>query len=1037
MGQCLRDFLRNLTCYDKHADTDQLQYHYSTDKLSTLSNRKRIFGEENMSSYTLGLDIGSKSIGWALVDYGNTPSIIGIGVRVYPEGVDRDTKGLEKSKNAGRREARGARRVHQRRRSRKKQLVRTLRTARLLPDSETVLLKLLQETDPYHLRSKGLDERLETYELGRVLYHLNQRRGFKSNRKSSKRKEEGQIAKAAGELQRQIEQSGTRTLGEYFARILSDGRRIRDHYTFRSMYEKEFDLLWAKQKKFHPEILSDELKKKIRDETIFFQRPIRWDTSTIGNCELEKDENGHPLSRCPRGDWYARRFRLLQDVNNLRICNSDGSVDCLEPEQREVLLDELSRKKEVKFTSIRKKLGLLETQQFNAEFEINDKGKKNDKLTGDVFNASMRNKKIFGAKMWDAMEKAEKIQLNEWIVTMEDDELREKLVSEYDLDEEQIKNVMNISLPQRYMSFSQKAIIQLLPLVEQGMRTDEALAQVYPDRNKDDIADEMDRLPLPSDLLNPIVNRALFEVRKVVNAIVREYGKPGKIKIEMARDVRGGPRERRDIHFKMIDNKKRNEQIHTRLVNDINISKPSRDDIIKYKLWEECGQVCPYTGKHISQSALFGPNPEFQIEHILPYSRSLDDSFMNKTLCCVNENRLKGNQAPYEYYGSDIEKFEQLKQRVNRTAMPYWKKRRFWQKEIDTDEIISRELNYTRYICREVIKYLKHICKDVSGTRGKITHELAYQWGFVKDRNDHRHHAIDAAVVAVTKPKHLRELGQSKYSVEGIKFAQPWPHFREELAEKAKHINVSHRATRKVSGALHEETAYGPTKQKGNQGQDIYVYRKPLEALTKPMIAKIVDPVVRDIVRQRLISFDVDPDGRGSIPKDVWKKPLYMLSKDGKGPKIKKVRIHDVFNNLVHIMDTHGNQYRGVKPGNNHHIVIFDFVDKKGKSKRGGEVVSLFEAVSRARAGAPIVRQRRDENEEFVCSLCKGDMFILEREPENAILCRVQEIWESTNIVFRPHNNAVEEGDINKSASRLRGHKVTVDPLGRIWTAND
>ncbi|MEA3224577.1 MAG: type II CRISPR RNA-guided endonuclease Cas9 [Planctomycetota bacterium] len=696
-----------------------------------------------MDSYTLGLDIGSNSIGWALVNSGRDPSIVDIGVRVFPEGVDRDTKGLEKSKNATRRDARGARRVHERRRGRRKELVRTLRAVGLLPDGEAELLELLRQKDPYELRARGLDEQLEPCELGRVLYHLDQRRGFKSNRKSGKATEEGQIARAAGELQGRIDQSGCRTLGEYLAGAMCDGERIRDHYTFRSMYEHEFDLLWAKQGEFHGNKLTDALRSKVRDEVIFYQRPLKPTDDLIGDCELEPGEK-----RCPRGDWYARRFRLLQDANNLRICNPDGSVRRLEPGQRVVLLDELNKKKEVKFTAIRKKLGLLETQGFNVEYEVNDKGKKNDKLIGDVFNVSMRSKKIFGVKAWDTMEEAEKIKLNEWLVELEDDELREKLGVEYGFDEEQINGVLSISLPRRYMSFSRKAIRRLLPTMEHGMRTDEALEEVYPDRNMGNVLEEVDKLPLPEDLRNPIVNRALFEVRKVVNAIIRVHGRPEKINIEMARDVRGGARERREIHFKMLDNKKRNEEVRSKLKQDMNISNPSRNDVIKYKLWDECGHVCPYTGKHISQTALFGSNPEFQIEHILPYRRSLDDSFMNKTLCCVKENRLKGNQMPYEFYNGDAERFDELKQRVNRTAMPYWKKKKFWQKEIDTDVIISRELNDTRYICREVVKYLRQICKDVRGTRGKITHELGYQWGFVKDRDDHRHHAIDAGALA-------------------------------------------------------------------------------------------------------------------------------------------------------------------------------------------------------------------------------------------------------------------------------------------------
>ena len=138
-----------------------------------------------MSSYTLGLDIGSKSIGWALVDTGEKSSIIDIGVRVFPEGVDRDTKGLEKSKNATRRESRGTRRVHQRRNMRRDKLIKILKLNGLLPKDQKESDELLKE-NPYKLRAKGLDEKLKIHEFGRVIFHINQRRGFKSNRKTDK-----------------------------------------------------------------------------------------------------------------------------------------------------------------------------------------------------------------------------------------------------------------------------------------------------------------------------------------------------------------------------------------------------------------------------------------------------------------------------------------------------------------------------------------------------------------------------------------------------------------------------------------------------------------------------------------------------------------------------------------------------------------------------------------------------------------------------------------------------------------------------------
>jgi len=992
-----------------------------------------------MAGYKLGLDIGAKSVGWALIEDGKRPSIVDIGVRVFPEGVDRDTKGLEQSKNATRREARGARRMRQRRTRRREKLVELLQSSGLLPKDKDELDELLKKEEPYALRAQGLDEKLELVDFGRALYHLNQRRGFKSNRKGGDAKEDGKVKKEAGELGRKIEEAGCRTLGEYFSKLDPEEERLRGRYTFRSMYKDEFDLLWEKQAEYYPDVLTEELGKKVGEETILFQRPLKPTDDLIGDCELEDGEK-----RCARGDWYARRFRILQDVNNLKIHNGDGSVVELRQGQRELILEEMSNAKEVRFSKLRKALGLLESQEFNAEYETNEKGKKREKIKGDEFNSVM-GKKVFGAKVWVGMEEAEKVRLNELVVDLDDDELIEKLSNEYGLDEKQIEAVLKISLPGRYMSFSRKAIQKLLPLMEEGKRTDEALAEIYPDRNKREDEGQKERLGFPEDLRNPIVNRGLFEVRKVVNAIIREYGKPEGVAIEMAREVKGSARERKEQHFKMLDNEKRNEEVRETLMRDMNILNPSRNDVIKYKLWEECGKVCPYTGKSISQNALFGPNPEFQIEHILPYNRSLDDSYMNKTLCEVHENiSVKGNKTPYEAYSGDEEKYEAIKQRIK--VLPWPKRRKFLQEQIDLDECIKRELNDTRYICREVVKYVRDVCKKVSGTRGRITSELRHQWGLnnildlsgsgLKNRDDHRHHAIDAAVVAVTRNKHLRDLAGSKYSVGESSFEQPWEDFREELAEKVKHINVSHRVTRKVSGQLHEETSYGVTKE-----EDVYVYRKKLEDLTGPMVGKIVDPVVKNIVKERLEGKGIDPEAVKKIPKEVWSEPLYMRNtKSDKRVKIKKVRIRDIFKNMVKLKNRNGEEYRAVAPGSNHHIEIFEYEDEKGNLRRDGVVVSMFDAVGRKRRCEPVVNCDHGENRRFVCSLCINELVMMKDKSGEMDLFRVQKMSQNKQIYFRHHTAASIDNEVTllrKQVSQFDGYKVTVDPLGRVHKAND
>ncbi|MHC5061657.1 MAG: type II CRISPR RNA-guided endonuclease Cas9 [Planctomycetota bacterium] len=998
-----------------------------------------------MSKYTLGLDLGSNSIGWALLDTGETPKIIDLGVRVFPEGVDRDKNGGEISKNASRREARGARRNRWRRAYRKDKLVRMLQREGLLPKKADAIEELMK-TNPYPLRAKGLDERLELYEFGRVLFHINQRRGFKSNRKTGEAKENGVVKQSASALQESIDKAGCRTLGEYFAKINPEDERIRAHYTFRSMYEHEIDLLWQKQAESYADILTERLKEEIKDKTIFYQRPLKPTDELIGECSLEPGEK-----RCPRSDWYARRFRILQDINNLKIYNPDGSEQELSDDQRQIALKEMLGTKNVNFGSLRKKLGLIETQTFNLEEGQADK--KSAKLKGDEFAAQMRSKNILGAKKWNGLDIKEQVEINESLIANEIDDVTfvKMLIEQHAFTEEQATATLDVTLPQRYMSLSQIAIQKLLPYMEKGLLTPEAIKKVYGERAIEEENLSLDKLPMPDDLRNPIVNQALFEMKKVLNAIIKEYGKPDKIAIEMARDVHGGKKQREETHLKMWKNKQRNERARKELIENTGIKNPTRGAIIKYKLWEECRKVCPYTGRSIPQYALFGDNPEFQVEHIIPYSRCLDDSFMNKTLCEVHENiHVKKNQTPYEAYGSDPKKFKAILQRIK--VLLYPKRKKFWQEKVELDDFIERQLNDTRYITRETIKYLKRLGVHVYGTKGKITGELRHSWGLnnildftgsgLKNRDDHRHHTIDAAVVAVTRNKHLRELAKTKHVVDDNSFEQPWPNFRQEVQSKINKINVSHRATRKVSGALHKDTNYGPTGQKDGNGKNIYVYRKKVEDLTGSMIGCIVDKVVRDIIKARLSEFGQDSEkGSKKFPKEVWQTPIYMkTTNDQKGPLIKSVRIHKKSTTMVGLKDKAGKVYRAVEPGSNHHIEIFEYTDKKGNVKRDSKVVSMFEAVQRNRKGEPVIQRDHGEGKKFICSLSINEMVMMKNKDGEMDLYRVQKMSINKQIYFQHHTAAIidnEETLIRKQANLFDGKKVTVDPIGRIFPAND
>jgi CRISPR-associated endonuclease Csn1 len=991
-----------------------------------------------MNNFTLGIDLGPNSIGWALVDQKNEKLISG--VRVFPEGVERDNAGLEKSRNVQRREARSARRQHNRKSRRKMKLRNILNEAGLLTEEDFKNTELMA-LNPYELRAQGITSKLKPAEFARALMHINQRRGFKSNRKADTKKETGKVYEEIAGLANDMKSIGARTLGEYLHLKYTNGQKVRDRYTLRDMYEREFELLWEVQSCFYPDILTDAAKEKIY-QAIFHQRPLKPTEDKIGFCKLERTER-----RCPIASWFAQRFRLLKTVNDMRI-HTPGEIERrLREKERAILIDKLGRTKDIKIDRIRKLLGLQENDVINLELGGRDK------IQGCIVEAGLR--KIF--KNFDKNPRFCIEEVYESLLQEEPEIFEKKAREEWKLSETQLEKLYKIDRPQGYLHYSITAIKKLLPYLEKGDGEYDAIQSAG--YVLDEKPEECEKLPLPevSTLANPIVRKALFELRRVINAIIREYGKPSEIVIELARETRGTQRERNDTISKIRRNEQANEKARQWL-KDFGIPEPSRDDIIKYKLWEECGHFCPYTGKPISPEQLFMTG-EFQVDHILPHSRSLDDSYMNKILCYVPVNKEKGDRTPYEAFSADPERWERILSNIKR--LPRNKQRKFLQKEINVDQFIQRQLNDTRYISREVKKYVQMLGSAVRCTRGQVTAELRYLWGLntilgkeddaIKQRDDHRHHAIDAVAIALTNASHLQQLAHKyDFKRERRQFPLPWPNFRGSVIAAVEPIKVSHRVLRKVSGALHEETNYGLTDEKGQ-----YVYRKNLTDLTLPMVNKIRDHTVREIVIERLKEFGIDPDRHkgSSIPKEVFKEPLYMktgFDKTTGKPKspvqIKKVRIWEAGTDFIGMSAADGTPYRFVKPGNNHHIEIFGYTDSKGRKAREGVVVSMFDAAQRARKGESLIRRVHPERPDavFLFSLSRNEMFRLMDEQAKGQLCRVQKMDINQNIILRPHEYAGKMSDYDKPPiifrripNTLIGRKVTIDPLGREFPAND
>ena len=310
--------------------------------------------------YTLGLDLGTNSIGWALIGHREDDqpnSLIDCGVRIFQEAVEAKTR---TPKNHARRAARQMRKQLARKRMRRDLLRKILTDARWLDESfreyagEAAFNAL---GDPYQLRKKSLDEKLTLAELARVLMHLNKRRGFQSNRKAQK-DEDGKVRTEITKLTKRIESNNCRTLGEYFASV----NVPRGQYTDRSMYKREFDLIWEKQTTFYPEALTAERRAQIHN-AIFFQRPLKVQKFLVGKCPFETDRK-----RAPRALQETQRARYLQDINNLEVKDPiKRSYRKLRDDERTKLIALLEKQKSLSWGAAKKKLGLHENELFNLE----------------------------------------------------------------------------------------------------------------------------------------------------------------------------------------------------------------------------------------------------------------------------------------------------------------------------------------------------------------------------------------------------------------------------------------------------------------------------------------------------------------------------------------------------------------------------------------------------------------------------------------------------------------------------------------------
>jgi len=903
--------------------------------------------------YRLGLDLGTTSIGWCVLrlDSNNSPvAIIRMGSRIFSD--SRNPKNGS-SLAAARRLARQMRRRRDRLLQRKQKMRNALIEFGFFPKHESERKKLLL-LDPYALRKAGLDRALTPGEFARALFHINQRRGFRSNRKTDDAKDSDSrlMTAAISKLDGILEEENCRTLGEWLAnrhaKNLSVRARLRGatkkdkayFYADRKMIEREFNTLWQAQAAFHPDLFNDEACNKLRD-ILLFQRPLK--SVDPGRCSLIPDEKrAHKALIC------AQRVRIYQEVNHLCIQTPELREQKLSQVQRDVVVAQLEKHSHRTFKQIIKALKLPSDTVFNLQ------DRKRDRLNGNQTSVSLAKKDLFGARWFEFSEDLQDAIVEKLLNEEEPSTLLRWLQEKTEVDTDTAQRIADASasLPAGYGNLGRTALQRILPHLKQDVIVySEAVTRAGFDSHSalshsEQTGEVLPALPYygeylqrhvgfgshaPDDppdkrygrIANPTVHVGLNQLRRVVNALIKRYGHPQQVIVEVTRDLKLSPKRKKEVQDEQADRQKRNrdniEEACTalgRVAENLNQSQ-RRELSQKIQLWKELGsdpasRRCPYTGEQISIERLL--SAEVEIEHILPFSITLDDSMNNKTVAMRGANRDKGNRTPYDAFGKQAQPGYDYAAMLERAAgMPKDKRYRFaedgyqrWRRE--HDDFLARALNDTAYFSRIAKEYLSLICPAncVWTVPGRLTGMLRGLYGLnqllsgnaEKNRNDHRHHALDAAVIGITDRGLLQRFAtaSAKTKDSGLdrlveKMPDPWPDYRAQVKRALNAIVVSQKPDHGYQGAMHEESAWGFRR-------DNQVTRRETNAET------------------------------GLRTRKLENKNL--------------IRIHSTRDSQRHGIDESGSPkaYKGYVGGSNYCIEIF----KNDKGKWQGDVISTFQA---------------------------------------------------------------------------------------------
>ena len=1054
-----------------------------------------------MSKHVLGLDLGVGSIGWCLIALdaqGDPAEILGMGSRVVPLNNATDAADFSIGKaftaNQERTARRTMRRGFARYQLRRYRLRRELEKVGMLPDAALIQLPLMELWE-LRERAATAGRRLTLPELGRVLCHINQKRGYRHVKSDAaaivgdegEKKKDSNSAYLAGiRANDEKLQDEHKTVGQYFAEQLRQNQsesptggisyRIKDQIFSRQRYIDEYDQIMAAQRVHYPDILTDEFIRMLRDEVIFMQRPLKSCKHLVSLCEFEKQERvmrvqqddgkgGRQLVErkvkfgpkvAPKSSPLFQLCRIYEAVNNIRLTRPDGSPRDITPEERAKIVAHLQSSASLSFAALKKllkekaiiadqlttKSGLkgnstrvalaaalqpypqyhhlldmeLETRMMSVQLTDEETGEVTEREVAVVTDSYVRQPLY---RLWHILYSIE-----------ERDAMRRALITQLGMKEEDLDGGLLDQLYRLdfvkpgYGNKSAKFICKLLPQLQQGLGYSEACAAVGYRHSNTPTSEEitertlLEKIPLlqRNELRQPLVEKILNQMINLVNALKAEYG-VDEVRVELARELKMSREERERMTRQNDKRKEANDEVAAK-IRQCGLY-PTKPCIQKYMLWEEAGRQCLYCGRSIEEEQCLNGD-DMEVEHIIPKSVLYDDSYGNKTCACHECNQTKGNRTALEYIrakGWETKYMERINDLLKEKKISYSKHQRLrWLKEDIPSDFLERQLRLTQYISRQAMAILQQGIRRVSASEGGVTARLRSLWGYGKilhtlnldrydsmgetervsregetteelhitnwsKRMDHRHHAIDALVVACTRQSYIQRLNrlssefgredkkkedqeaQEQQATETGRLSnlERWltqrPHFSvRTVSDKVAEILISYRPGMRVvtrgrniyrkktvdgrevtcvqrgvlvpRGELMEASLYGKILF---QGRERIVKRYPLHDLK----GEVVDPCLRELIVK----------SKGA--------PLYLDAAEKQ--EVRSVRCYvtqpSVAKAIPIRFDERGRAITFVQSGSNHHLAIY----RTPKGKLVESIVSFWDAVNRARYGLPLI----------------------------------------------------------------------------------